>query len=89
MSSYSHRWESRPVIDLPIGVALLRVTFPDWHIIDDGGQCLAARRHAGSVTGCPHRFAAVGRPVLMASSPADLAIRLAALEYPLGITPAS
>jgi len=31
------------VIDLPIGVALLRPTFPDWHIIDDE-RCFAVRR---------------------------------------------
>ncbi len=77
------------MIDLPIGVALLRPTFPDWHIIDDGERCFAARRHVESVTACPHRFAAVGRHVLTASTPADLATRLAALEYPLGITATS
>ena len=76
------------MIDLPIGVALLRATFPDWHIIDRE-RCFAVRRHVESVTACPLRFAAVGRHVLTASTPADLATRLAALEYPLRITPTS
>jgi len=77
------------VIDLPIGVARLRATFPDWHIIDDGERCFAVRRHVESVIACPHRLAAVGRHALTASTLANLATRLAALEYPLGITPTS
>ncbi len=77
------------MIDLPLGVALLRATFPDWRIIDGGEHCFAIRRHVESVTACSHRSAAIGRQVLTASTPADLAIQLAALEYPLGITPTS
>jgi hypothetical protein len=57
----------------PIGVALLRATLPDWRIIDDGKRC----------------FGSGGQHVLTASTPADLATRLAALEYPLRIMPTS
>ena len=77
------------MIDLPIGIALPRATFPDWRIVDDGERCLAVRRHVESVAACPPRFAAAGRHVLTARTPADLATRLAARECPLGITPAS
>jgi hypothetical protein len=74
---------------LPVDIAFLRETFPDWRIVTDGQGCGATRRYADDMTGCLHRFAAVGRPELTASTPADLAIQLAALEYPLGITPMS
>lgn len=68
-----------------IDIALLRATFPDWRIVAHG-QAWRATRHAGDVAACSHRFAAVGQPELTASTPVDLAIQLAALEYPLGIT---
>lgn len=74
---------------LPIDIALLRETFPDWRIVADGQAWRATRRHTDDMTCCLQRFAAVGRPELTASTPADLAIQLAALEYPLGITPMS
>ena len=60
------------MIDLPIGIARLRATFPDRCIIDDSERGFAVRRH-----------------VLTASTPADVATRLAVLGYPPGITPAS
>jgi hypothetical protein len=71
---------------LPVDIALLREAFPDWRIFADGHAWRATRRDADDVTNCWHRFAAVGQPELTASTPADLAIQLAALEYPLGIT---
>jgi hypothetical protein len=72
-----------------LNIALLRATFADWHIVAHGQAWRATRQHAENVTACSHRFAAVGQPELTASTPADLAIQLAALEYPLGITPTS
>jgi hypothetical protein len=76
------------VPELPVDVPLLREAFPDWLIVTDGMAWRATRRHA-EATGRTGRFVAVGRPELAATTPADLAIQLAALEYPLGITPMS
>jgi hypothetical protein len=74
---------------LPVDITLLRETFPDWRIVAHGRAWRATRQHAEDLAACSHRFAAVGRPQLTASTPAELAVQLAALEYPLGITPTS
>jgi hypothetical protein len=71
---------------LPVDIALLRAAFPDWRIVARDRAWQATRRQTGDVTSCPDRFEALGRPELIASTPADLAVQLAALEYPLGIS---
>lgn len=73
---------------LPVDIVLLRAAFPDWRIVARDQVWQATRQHADDVSGRPDRFEALGRPELIASTPADLAVQLAALEYPLGITPA-
>ncbi|HXL91794.1 MAG TPA: hypothetical protein VN969_22845 [Streptosporangiaceae bacterium] len=75
------------MIVLPFDAALLRAVFPDWQILAQGPVWHAARRPvAGAGSG---RLEAVGQPELTASTPAALAIQLATLECPLGITPVS
>lgn len=70
---------------LPIDIASLRTTFPDWRIIEGHRMCWAIRRH--EVMPGSSRIAAIGRPVILASTLTALAIQLAALDCPLGITP--
>lgn len=74
------------MIALPIDIALLRATFPDWRIIEGRQACFAIKR--ADALDCS-RFAALGRPMLAAGTLAALAIQLAALEFPQGITPTS
>jgi hypothetical protein len=73
---------------LPVDIALLRAAFPDWHIVARDRAWQATRRQTGDLTSCLPRFEALSRPELIASTPADLAVQLAALGYPLGITSA-
>lgn len=75
-----------PAVNLyPINGASLGAAFPDWYILGDSEAWCAIRQPADAP--CSHRFAPVDRPVLTASTPTALAIQLAALECPLGITP--
>jgi hypothetical protein len=70
---------------LPVDAGLIRAAFPDWRIIGKGKRWDASREQA-AIAGS-HRLAAVGYPEVTASGPVALAIRLAAIEFPLGITP--
>ena len=74
------------MIVLPPDAALLRAVFPDWRIFAESQAWHATLSRATPQSGSG-RLAAVGRQELTASTPAALAIQLAALEYPLGITP--
>lgn len=73
---------------LSIDIATIRTAFPDRRIVAHGQGWQATWRHVEDVTPCPRR-AAVGRPELTASTPAHLAVQLAALDFSLGITPTS
>jgi hypothetical protein len=73
----------------PLDIAHVRAVFPDWRIFARGRGWCATRRQAETVTDCPDRFDALGRPEVTTATLADLAVQLATLEYPLGITPTS
>lgn len=77
------------VLSIDIDIAATRAAFPDWRIVAHGQGWRATWRHVENVTPRPRLFAAVGQPELTASTPAHLALQLAALDFPLGITPTS
>jgi len=74
------------VTALPLDITMLRAAFPGWLIVAYGEAWRATKQQAGAATGHFDRFAAVGQPELTAHTPGELAVRLAALEYSLGIT---
>jgi hypothetical protein len=77
------------VTALPLDIAMLRAAFPGWLIVADGEAWRATREQADAATAHFDRFAAFGQPELTAHTPGELAVRLAALEYSLGMTPTS
>jgi hypothetical protein len=77
------------VTALPLDITMLRTAFPDWLIIAYGEAWRATRQQTGAAAARFGRFAAVGQPELTAHTFGELAVRLAALEYSLGMTPTS
>jgi hypothetical protein len=72
---------------LPVDIALLHATFPDWRIIAGREAWFAIKRDNEPSS---HRFDGVGRPALAASTPADLrGAACRARMPPLGIVPMS
>lgn len=77
------------MIMLPIDAAALSAAFPDWRISENGETCQAIGQQPESGAGCSRRVAALGKRELTSDSLSGLAVQLAMLEFPLGITPAS